>query len=84
MTVEPSVLQWHEVQWFWFAKELDNVEEPVPDSLSFKQLSMACIETCLRNVWHLKIKSVIGPLSIIGTSTLLLWKWISFGKIVDK
>jgi hypothetical protein len=46
------------------------VEEPVPDSLSFKQLSMAWIETCLRNVWGLKIKSVIGPLSVIGASTL--------------
>jgi hypothetical protein len=26
------------------------VEEPVLDSLSFKQLSMTCIDTCLRNV----------------------------------
>jgi hypothetical protein len=42
------------------------VEEPSLDSLRFKQLSMAFIETCLRNVWLLKIKSAIGPLSIIG------------------
>jgi hypothetical protein len=33
---------------------------------------MAFIETCLRNVWLLKIKSAIGPLSIIGASTLLV------------
>jgi hypothetical protein len=26
------------------------VEEPIPDSLSFKQLSMAFIERCLKNV----------------------------------
>jgi hypothetical protein len=44
------------------------VEEPIPDSLSFKQLSMAFIETCLMNVQPLKIKSAIGPLSIIGVS----------------
>jgi hypothetical protein len=47
------------------------VEEPVLDSLSFKQLSMTCIDTCLRNVWHLKIKSVIGHLSVIRSSTLV-------------
>jgi hypothetical protein len=46
------------------------VEEPVLESLSFKQLSMAWIDTCLRNVWGLKLKSVIGPLSIIGASSL--------------
>jgi hypothetical protein len=27
------------------------IEEPIPDSLSFKQLSMACIEMYLRNEW---------------------------------
>jgi hypothetical protein len=44
--------------------------EPIPDNLSFKQLSMAFIETCLTNVWPLKIKFVIGPLFVIGASTL--------------
>jgi hypothetical protein len=29
---------------------LHKVEEPISDNLSFKQLSMAFIETCLRNV----------------------------------
>jgi hypothetical protein len=49
---------------------MHKVEEPIPDSLSFSQLSMVCIETCLRDVWHLKIKSVIGPMSVIAASTL--------------
>jgi hypothetical protein len=49
---------------------VNKIEEHVLDSLSFKQLSMACIETCVRNVWHLKIKSVTGPLFVIGASTL--------------
>jgi hypothetical protein len=31
---------------------------------------MTCIEICLKNVWLLKIKSVIGPLFVIGASTL--------------
>jgi hypothetical protein len=29
---------------------LCKVEEPIPDSLSFNQLSMAFIKTCLKNV----------------------------------
>jgi hypothetical protein len=31
---------------------------------------MACIEMCFKNVWLLKIKSIIGPLSVIGASIL--------------
>jgi hypothetical protein len=46
------------------------VEEPIPDSLSFNQLSMACIETWHMNLWLMKIKSTIGPLDVIGASTL--------------
>jgi hypothetical protein len=53
-----------------FLALIDKVDEPILDSLSFKQLSMAFIEICLRNVWFLKIKSAIGPLSVIGASTL--------------
>ena len=49
---------------------LVTVKEPIPDSLSFKQLSMAFLEICLKNDWLLKIKSAIGPLSVIGASTL--------------
>jgi hypothetical protein len=47
------------------------VEEPIQDIFSFKQLSMAFIDICVRNVWLLKIESAIGPLSIIGASTLV-------------
>jgi hypothetical protein len=54
------------------------IEEPIPDSLSFKQLSMTFLEICLRNVWLLKIKSTIGPLSIIGASTLFMKLWWSY------
>jgi hypothetical protein len=50
---------------------LNKEEEPISDSLSFKQLFMPFIEICLRNVWHLKIKSTIGPLFVIGASTLV-------------
>jgi hypothetical protein len=45
---------------------VSKVEEHILDSLSLKQVSMAFIATCLRNVWYLKIKAPIGPLSVIG------------------
>jgi hypothetical protein len=48
----------------------NKVKEPIPNNLSFKQLSMAFIETCLKNVWLLKIMSAIGPLSVTRASTL--------------
>jgi hypothetical protein len=44
----------------FFDYTLTKIEEYILDSLSFKQLSMACIEICIKNVWLLKIKSVIG------------------------
>jgi hypothetical protein len=43
---------------------------------------MAFIEICLRNVWLLKIKSKIGPLSVIGASTLVSSRQGSFQKTV--
>jgi hypothetical protein len=55
---------------FYQTSFLVKAEEPIPDCLSFKQLSMAFIEICLKNVWLFKIKSAIGPLSVTGASTL--------------
>jgi hypothetical protein len=49
---------------------VSKVEETISNSLSFKQVSMAFIATCLRNVWYLKIKYAVEPLFVIGVSTL--------------
>jgi hypothetical protein len=46
-------------------------EEPIHGNLNFKEVSIACIETCLMNVRLLKITSAIGLLSVIGASILL-------------
>jgi hypothetical protein len=59
------------------------VQEPIPNSLSFKQLFMAFIETYLKNIWLLKIKSAIGPLSIIGASTLCVARFLNMHQIAS-
>jgi hypothetical protein len=41
----------------------------------FKEVSIACVKTCLWNVGLLKITSTIGPLSIIGASTLFYFAY---------